>query len=76
MIENKKDDEIPVPPGKEPEPPVEEPPRPRRGPHEVPDPPPIDDPRPPQPKRIVDLDRGRLLPRTRALREKVSSRAA
>jgi hypothetical protein len=45
-------DDSPTPPGDEPEPPVKEPPR-RRGPHEVPDPPPIDDPRPPKPKKIL-----------------------
>jgi hypothetical protein len=51
--ENTQDvNETPTPPDREPEPPVEEPPR-RRGPHEVPDPPPIDDPRPPKPKKIL-----------------------
>jgi hypothetical protein len=51
--EGEKRDDGPVPPDAEPEPPIEEPPRPRRGPHEVPDPPPIDDPRPPKPKKIL-----------------------
>jgi len=44
----------PLPPGKPENPPVKEPPRPGHTPGEVPsNPPPIDDPRPPKPKRIM-----------------------